>query len=100
MASEGYDVLAAENGSIAFELFKKEKPRVVITDVIMPGGGGRELITNLQNADPSLPIIIVTGENLTNEIEAGELKNISKVFLKPFDPIKLSQEVAKLTHKG
>lgn len=97
LASEGYDVLAAENGKIAFEVFKNESPQVVITDVIMPGGGGRELITNLQNTNPSVPIIIVTGENLTNEIEAGELRNISKVFLKPFDPIKLSEEVAKLT---
>mgnify|MGYP001410123278 CR=1 FL=1 len=100
LASEGYDVFAAENGQIAFEVFKREQPRLVITDVIMPGGGGRELVANLQQTAPDVPVIIVTGENLAADKGAARMENVAKIFLKPFDPVELSNEVERLTSSG
>ena len=94
LTSKGYEVIVAENGAVAFEVFKNTQPDLVITDVIMPGGGGRDLMVNIKGMSPKCPIIAVTGEDIQQEVATGKLTTVDKVFLKPFDLNKLSDAVA------
>ena len=44
LSAYGYTVLTAENGTEGLQLFEKEKPPIVITDIKMPGVDGIELL--------------------------------------------------------
>ncbi|MBF0492518.1 MAG: response regulator [Deltaproteobacteria bacterium] len=79
---EGFEVKAAENGKLAFELFEKERPEVIVTDFQMPGYDGLELITRAKQLVPSTQCILMTafGEVKTaiRAIHAGVLDYIRK----------------------
>ncbi len=63
LSSYGYTVLTANNGQKALELARNaDRPiHLVITDLVMPGMSGRELIEHLKATLPSVPIIRMTG---------------------------------------
>ncbi len=58
----GIQVLTAENGTKALELIKKEKPDLVVTDILIPGLDGIQLCNSIQE-DPNLnsKVIMITG---------------------------------------
>ena len=47
LMDRGYQVLTAENGEAALELFKKERPSIVFTDIKMPGMDGIALLQEI-----------------------------------------------------
>ena len=62
----GYTVLTAENGKEALEVFKKENPIIVLTDIKMPEMGGIELLSKIKNHNPDTEVIIITGHGDTD----------------------------------
>ena len=58
LTDEGYDVVCAEDGPQALELYKRQRPDLVVTDILLPGMTGIEVMERLLAADPHLPIII------------------------------------------
>ena len=59
----GYQVLEAENGSRALELFAREGQRIdlVLTDVVMPGMNGPEMVQHLLALRPELKVLFMSG---------------------------------------
>lgn len=57
----GYDVLTAENGQEGLALFEKERPRIVLTDIKMPGMNGIEVLRRIKQIDPTIEVIVITG---------------------------------------
>lgn len=57
----GYDVLTAENGQEGLDVFEKERPRIVLTDVKMPGMNGIEVLRRIKQIDPTAEVIVITG---------------------------------------
>jgi len=59
----GYQVLEAENGNRALELFAREGQRIdlVLTDVVMPGMNGPELVQHLIALRPELKVLFMSG---------------------------------------
>ncbi len=57
----GYRVSICTSGSQAWQRFMQDPADVVITDLRMPSGGGEQLVEQLRDYDPLLPIVIVTG---------------------------------------
>lgn len=55
---EGYEVIAAENGSEALEFFASDTPDLVILDIQMPGMNGIEVLRQMKTIDPSVPVIL------------------------------------------
>ena len=62
----GYTVFTAENGKEALEIFKKENPIIVLTDIKMPEMGGIELLSKIKNHNPDTEVIIITGHGYTD----------------------------------
>ena len=62
----GYEVLEAENGRIALELFRKKKPMIVFTDIKMPGMDGIEILKKIKNENPYTQVIMITGHGDTD----------------------------------
>ena len=73
----GFDVTVAEDGEIALEKIKNQKPDLISLDLVMPHKSGAKLYHELQkNKEWSkIPIIIVTG-HARDELGKSDLKNL------------------------
>jgi DNA-binding response OmpR family regulator len=56
----GYKVRLASNGEEALEMAKKQRPDLVILDIMMPGMNGLDTLREMLNNDPRVPVIINT----------------------------------------
>ena len=63
LASRGYKVLEAENGECGLRIAEefKEHIDILITDVVMPGIGGRELAKKLLSLRPGISVLYLSG---------------------------------------
>jgi len=61
LADMGYRVLTAGSGREALDVFKKERPPVVFTDIKMPGMDGIELLRLIKQVDPDTEVIMISG---------------------------------------
>ncbi len=61
LAHYGYDILTAENGQEGLELFKAERPGLVMTDIKMPIMDGIEVLKEIKKVDPHAEVIVITG---------------------------------------
>lgn len=96
----GYDVSTAENGVHALEVVKSLNGRhihLLITDVVMPEMGGRELAEALLKQSPNTQVLFCSGYTEDAVINAGEAKGL---FLqKPYTMATLSQRVREILDK-
>ncbi|MBF0466856.1 MAG: response regulator [Nitrospirae bacterium] len=69
----------AENGKAGLEIFLKENPDVVITDIEMPLMNGHEMIEKIREHSSNVPIIVTTAYN--DEQHTSDAVNA--VFIKP-----------------
>ncbi len=94
LKSLGYDVVSAANGLEAFERFKAN-PQValVITDVIMPSMGGRQLVNRIRQLAPKIPVLFTSGYTFDALGDTDKLEPGCDFIAKPYDPIELGQKV-------
>ncbi|SDB55404.1 STAS domain-containing protein [Desulfonatronum thiosulfatophilum] len=57
----GFTVFTAENGEDGLDVFQKEDPAIVITDIKMPGMDGLEVLKRIKELNPLAEVIIITG---------------------------------------
>jgi len=57
----GYAVYTAENGAEGLEIFRREKPAIVLTDIKMPGIDGLSVLQQIREIDPNTAVIVITG---------------------------------------
>jgi signal transduction histidine kinase/CheY-like chemotaxis protein len=69
----GYQVLTANNGQKALQILAQpgQKVNLVITDLVMPGMGGRELVERIRQTEPGLPVICTSGYVMPEDQQAG-----------------------------
>ena len=94
----GLNVVVAENGSKAIELFQdnKETVDIVILDIVMPGLSGAEAVEAIKKIKPDVQIILSSGygrDRKTDEI----MKNCSSFIQKPFSMKELSGAIQAFT---
>ncbi len=58
LSEEGYEVISALNGEDALKLFEEERPNLVILDINMPGIDGIEVLRNMKQLHPEIPVIL------------------------------------------
>ncbi len=58
---DGYEVLTAQDGNAALDIFKEERPEVVLLDVKMPGITGVEVLSRIKSLSPDTEVIMITG---------------------------------------
>ena len=61
LSQEGYDVISVEDGKKAVEKTKTQHFDFIITDLVMPGLDGWEVLEIARQADPPARVIIITG---------------------------------------
>lgn len=58
---KGHDVFFARDGIEGLNIFEKEKPDIVLTDVKMPGKKGIEVLSQIKEIEPEAKVIVMTG---------------------------------------
>ena len=61
LARAGYDVIPASDGDEGLDLYRNNKPDLVITDIVMPQKEGLQMILELRRADPDSKVIAMSG---------------------------------------
>jgi CheY-like chemotaxis protein len=97
----GYDVLTANNGREAIEIFQqnKEKVAIVILDLIMPGMGGGEVYERLKEIDSNVKVLLSSGYSINGQ--AAEILNrgCDGFIQKPFKLNELSYKLREIISK-
>jgi PAS domain S-box-containing protein len=94
----GYQIVVAESGQNAVEIYRTEKDRIqlVILDMIMPGMSGEETFDFLRAVNPDIKVILSSGYSL-NGMAHGILERGCQAFIqKPFDKVDLSRKVREV----
>ena len=85
LTAYGYEVLTAENAAVGIDLFKKERPAIVITDIKMPGMDGLETLKILKAIDPEIPVIVMTGHGDQDLMKQAMKYDATAFINKPID---------------
>lgn len=95
LRDHGYTVVEAENGTEALHYVQEHPGTVdlVLSDVVMPEMGGRELAQNLALYDPELPILFMSGYTGEDVVQRGLLDPGAPFQQKPFTPAALASKV-------
>jgi two-component system phosphate regulon response regulator PhoB len=88
LAKEGYDVRKVMSGEEALAIERKEKPDLVILDLMLPGLDGLEVCRKLRGNPEGrhVPIIMVTAKGEESDIVAGLELGADDYVVKPFSP--------------
>lgn len=86
----------ASNGVEALELCRLHKPDILLTDIMMPGLNGLELISEVKTLLPSLRIAIISGYSDFEYAKTAMKYGITDYILKPVDEKELTQVLKRI----
>ena len=95
LSRRGHTVLEAKDGSRALEIVKQcgTAIDVLLTDLVMPGMNGRDLLRNLEAFAPLLSVVLMSGYTQEAIAARGILVDCQSVLRKPFSAQELILEV-------
>ena len=96
LTDEGYEVVTASSGEEALHVLEREDFDVVITDLVMPGIDGTELVQRIKQSLPDQEIVMVTGVVDVKAAVAAMKEGATDYILKPFDRKALSTSLEKI----
>ncbi len=88
-------ILVAENGKQAVEIFEKERPEIIVTDIRMPGGSGIELAEKIYATDRQAAIIFLTAYSDLGFMKKALQVDAVDYILKPVSPDELRMALGK-----
>ena len=94
----GYKVLEAPDAFQALEIAERHKQevRLLITDVVMPGMGGRALADRLISIRPGIRVLYISGYTDDANIDQGVLQSVVGFLPKPYTRDALASKVREL----
>jgi len=99
LESNGYSVVTARDGQEGLDVFEKEKPDLILLDVMMPNMGGFQMLQKLkekvgQRGVPKIkpPVIVITakGEGVR---DLFEMEGVTDYVVKPFESKDLLERI-------
>ena len=98
LASRGYQVLEAANGEAGLCLAEQTKGPIdiLVTDVVMPGIGGRELAKKLSASRPGISVLYLSGYTEDAVVTQGALNAATAFLQKPFTLQSLAKKVREV----
>jgi two-component system, cell cycle sensor histidine kinase and response regulator CckA len=101
---QGYSVLEASSGSEALQISERHAGEIelLLTDVVMPGMGGRQLSERLAQARPQLRTLYMSGYTSDRALRQSILESSDAFVQKPFTPAALASRIREVlgAHDG
>lgn len=98
LEAEGYKVIAAPDGEAAVEVFRKEKPDLVILDVMMPRMDGIKVCETISNESDALIMMLSARDNEIDKVRALKL-GADDYVTKPFNVSELVARIQALLRR-
>jgi len=98
LTQAGYKVFKASNGEEALSLIEKDGliPQLIISDLIMPGMNGKELINKIEKVLPNIAVLYISGYTDNYIVHNGILEKGTNFIQKPFTINKLLKKVRSI----
>jgi DNA-binding response OmpR family regulator len=99
---EGFAVVIAHDGIEGIERARTDHPDLVISDIMMPGKNGLELVEELKR-DPTtraIPVILLSAKAQVADQQQGLDAGADDYVTKPFEPLDLVERVNRLIANG
>ncbi len=95
IADLGLKVLEARDGHEGFEVFCRNRERIglVVTDMLMPGMNGLELLSRIREAGSDCPVVLSSGYNKEDIVSSIEEKELAGFIHKPYNEARIQQIV-------
>lgn len=92
----GFEVTEAERAEEGLEAIARSAPSIVVSDIVMPGLSGLELLETVRATHPSLPVVLVTGAGTYGNLTQALAFGASGVVVKPFS----HQDLVRAVHSA
>jgi DNA-binding NtrC family response regulator len=96
LSTQGVEIITSQDPEAAFEIFRRVRPRIVLTDLVMPNLTGMELLERMTALDPAVEVILTTAHYSTESAVEAIQKGASDYLTKPLDLDKLRSRIASL----
>jgi len=100
LANAGLEIHSASDPQAGLDLIHRLRPKIVLTDLVMPGVQGMELLEKIVEFDPGIDVILMTGYYSTESAVEAIQKVAADYFPKPFSPEKLRQRIALIVEEA
>jgi two-component system, cell cycle sensor histidine kinase and response regulator CckA len=93
-----YRVIQAANGREALAVLEQRADEIalVLSDLVMPEMGGQALFHAMQQRGLDLPVVMLSGHPMENELEVLQAQGLAGWMLKPLDEEQLAQLLARV----
>lgn len=91
------DVYTATDGEEGIEVFKKKRPDIIITDIMMPKLNGLEMIREIKKIDPKVKVIMISGHSEADYFIQSIDLGVDAYLLKPVDNVRLRHKINDLS---
>lgn len=99
LETRNFEVLLCENGEIAYEVYKKEEPILLVLDVMMPKKDGFTLAKEIRAENKTIPIIFLTAKSQTSDVVEGFNLGGNDYLKKPFSMEELIVRIKALLNR-
>ena len=93
LGMQGMEVVCAQDGNEALEIFAQDKFDIVLTDIMMPECDGYELVTKLREKS-NVPVMFLTAKADILDRVKGLSLGADDYIVKPFDPLEAAARVS------
>lgn len=100
LGARGYTVATAATGDEALDILGRERCRLVILDIRMPGRSGLEVLREIKARGGDTPVLVLTGLAGPEELAEARALGADGCMTKPFQIASLAAEIGRLTGDG
>lgn len=95
LSEHGYEVVEAENGAQAIEVYKSDHPDAVLMDITMPQKDGLEALAEIRKIDPDAKVIMLTALGQQSMVMQAVQQGAKDFVVKPFDADRVIEALKK-----
>ncbi|MCL6611564.1 MAG: response regulator, partial [Peptococcaceae bacterium] len=92
LSREGFQVITAGTGYTAMEIIRRERPDLIILDILLPELDGLEICREIRS-ETDVPVIFLTSKSETMDVALGLGVGGDDYIKKPFDPLEMVARV-------
>lgn len=96
LRGEDYQIIGeARNGALALEFIERDRPDIVLLDVVMPEMDGLEALQTIKARYPTTVVVMITGNPSVDNVQESIQKGATGFIIKPFNTAKVLDTIER-----